>query len=160
MTENCFSKTIDVFTKSGEFPFMEELNSKLTEMNLEGRKPEFKYDQLYPSPWAKTLEDEDRFYKLMLQMKSVPREDGQTPVDPVHFILMKLIIAFCPDFIQLERRDLVERMQLKYVGFLQKYLSRKYKDRPAEAARRLARSLMVTSWARESDEIMERRLPV
>lgn len=158
--ENCFSKTIDVFTKSGEFPFMEELNSKLTEMNLEGRKPEFKYDQLYPSPWAKTLEDEDRFYKLMLQMKSVPREDGQTPVDPVHFILMKLIIAFCPDFIQLERRDLVERMQLKYVGFLQKYLSRKYKDRPAEAARRLARSLMVTSWARESDEIMERRLPV
>ena len=54
-----------------------------------------------------------RYYYLMLQMKSVPRDSSQTPVDPVQFVLMKLIIAFCPDFIQLERRDLVEKMQLK-----------------------------------------------
>ena len=70
---------------------------------------------------------------------------------------MKLIIAFSTETCSLERADIVEAAQLRYVGLLQKYLGHKYGK---EANQRLANGLMITSYARQVYDIQKKRLPV
>lgn len=57
----------------------------------------------------------------------------------------------------LQRRDIVEKAQLKYLGMLHKYLVYKYGKK---ANLKLVEGLMMMAYAREADEIVQRRLPV
>ena len=41
-------------------------------------------------------------------------------------LLAKLIIAFCTDFVELERPDIVQKVQTRYAYLLQRYLKYKY----------------------------------
>jgi len=77
------------------------------------KKPIFKYSQFYSSPWAATLEDERIHYDLMQKMREWPRDEPGKPVDEIQMTLMKLIIGFTPDFVEFERKDLVQEAQLK-----------------------------------------------
>ena len=44
------------------------------------------------------------------------------------YVLLSLLLLFCPDLLDLEERRRVEEMQLKYLIVLQKYLNKKYQD--------------------------------
>ena len=133
---------------------MQEITDKLEEMNISNRKPLFAYHQFFATPWAANYEDERRHFHLMQMMKAWPRDTIDSPVDEIQVTLMKVILAFSPDFIELERPDLVESVQLRYTMLLQKYLKFKY---GADANRRFAKGLMMASYAREAHEIHERK---
>ena len=80
-------------------------------------------------------------------------------VDDVQMNLIKYIILFSTsERLSLQRRDIVERVQMKFIDLLQKYL--KFKYGPGEAGLRFSNGLMVISLAREVYEIQQRRLPV
>ena len=77
-------------------------------------------------------------------------------IDDVQSTLMRLVIASSPDFIELERPDLVAKAQLKYATLLQSYLKSKYGL--DEARRRFGAGLMIIAHAREANEVIEKRL--
>ena len=155
---SCLANGLDRATKSGEFPQLNEIHDRLKELNLENRRPLFAYNQFYSSPWAANYDDEKKHFALMLKMKALPRDNKDSPVDETQMSLIKLVMAFSTDFVTLERRDVVEKAQLRYASLLQRYL--KYKYGGPEANKRFAAAMMMTSYARESHEIQERRLPV
>jgi len=49
----------------------------------------------------------------MAKIRSWPRDGPSTPIDDIQMTLMKLIIGFSTDFVELERKDLAEAAQLK-----------------------------------------------
>jgi hypothetical protein len=78
--------------------------------------------------------------------------------DEVQLVLTALIIAFCPDFLDLgEPRMAVERTQLKFVLLLQSHLAG---GDPAQAGARLARTLMVPAIARQIHQLARERLVI
>ena len=76
--------------------------------------------------------------------------------DEVMVSLMKLIIGFSPDFLNLERRDLVESIQIRYMHMLHRYLKYKFGE---GANKRLNRALEIATMAREAYEIDSRKQP-
>ena len=71
--------------------------------------------------------------------------------------LMKLLIAFNTDAApDLERPDLVHRVQSRYAYLLQRYL--KFKYRRGDAGARFNEGLRMASYAREAVEIQKSRI--
>jgi hypothetical protein len=153
----CLSKGIECIVKSSKYSFLDEINERLASLDLEAKKPSLEYSQFFSSPWAASYEDEQKHFDLMCKMSAWPRESPTSQPDNLLLTLLNLIIAFTPDYVQLRRRDVVERNQLKYVILLQKYLKFKY---GAASNAKFAQGLMMTSYAREVDLIQKRRLPV
>ena len=75
--------------------------------------------------------------------------------DEIQIILTALIIAFCPDFLDLGERSAVEQTQLKFVLLLQSHLACR---EPTVAATRLAKTLMVPAIARQIHQLARERL--
>ena len=75
--------------------------------------------------------------------------------DEVQVILTALIIAFCPDFLDLGERGAVEQTQLRFVLLLQSHLA---SLEPSLASARLARNLMVPAIARQINTLAPERL--
>ena len=74
-----------------------------------------------------------------------------SPEDNFQSLLLMLVIAFTPDFLDLENRADCEKAQMRHVQLLHRYLRGKLgRDR---ARQKLAQGLMVTSYAREAAEI-------
>ena len=115
------------------------------------------YAQFYASPWAASYEDEERHFKITQEMRDWPRDSADSPLDEVMVVLMKLIIGFSPDFLTLERRDIVEGAQIRYTHMLHKYLKYKFGE---NANRRMDKALKIVSLAREANEIHSRKPPV
>jgi len=81
-------------------------------------------DQVYVSPWAYTLEDEERHKNLIKRMKSWAKLPPNSPTshDPNLASLMRFIIAFSPDLVELQRRDICEKILHSYCTMLYRYL--------------------------------------
>ncbi len=70
-------------------------------------------------------------------------------------MLMGLILAFSADFLDLDRRDVVERHQSKFVNMLYQYLV--FKFGREEAVVRMGNGMQIPSVARRAFEILETR---
>lgn len=151
-TNSCLVNGIEQATKSGEFPYLNDIVEKLAQLNMTDRKPILAYNQFYASPWASSKEAEGRYFNLMIKMKAWPRDNIASPVDEIQMTLAKMIIAFSPDFLNLEQRSVVEAIQMKYVSMLHRYLVFRYGAK--EATKRLAAGLMMSTYAREAQSIV------
>ena len=147
--------------ETGEYPQLNEVIQDLAggATPVAALKPQLAYDQVFTSPWAASHEDEVRHERLMARMQSWPRDNAEAEVDDVQMNLIKYIILFSTsEQLTLMRRDVVERVQMKFIDLLQKYL--KFKYGVGGAGLRFSNGLMVISLAREVYEIQRRRLPV
>ena len=153
-----FSRCLDVITKSGEHPAFEPIRKCLEQNHAGDRKPSLAYSKLYASPWQASYADEVRHKELFLKMKAWVKAKADKP-DPVLAVLARCMLAFNADFLTLERRDLVEALQMRCLNLLRNYLRTQYNGRP-EATARFAEGLRILSYARESTEIKEKRLPI
>eukprot|EP00094_Tigriopus_californicus_P007710 TCALIF_07425-PA protein Name:"Similar to FTZ-F1 Nuclear hormone receptor FTZ-F1 (Bombyx mori)" AED:0.27 eAED:0.27 QI:0/0/0/0.2/1/1/5/0/551 len=57
-TNSCLVNGIEQATKSGEFPYLNDIAHKLEMLNMSDRKPILAYNQFYASPWASSKEAE------------------------------------------------------------------------------------------------------
>ena len=78
--------------------------------------------------------------------------------DEVQLILLALILAFNHDFLDLEGRGQVEKIQLKYVILLQTHLRTKYPT--TVAASKLTKAVMLPAVTREIVQITKKRLDI
>ncbi len=152
--ESCFSKGIECYAKSGDRPELEDLSDRLKSLELQGQKPVISHKAFYPANLSP--EDEARQLELSRKMKLWPRDTPDGPIDEVQSTLMRLMLASSPDFLDLERPDLVAKAQLKFVTHLQGYLKSKYGNE--EARKRFADALMLSAYAREANDIIERAM--
>ena len=59
------------------------------------------------------------------QLQEVVKEVGGWVQDACEYVLLSLVLLFCPDMIDLVERRRVEEIQLKFATLLQKYLNHK-----------------------------------
>lgn len=152
---SCLSKGIEGFTKSGQYPVLDELNAKLQAMNLQDKKPILSYSQLHGNVWQRA-EDEQRHLELLRKMRAWPRDSENSAIDDVQVTLMRMIMAFDTDSVKLERPDLVMKAQLRFAFLLQRYLKSKYGLN--EANKRFGNGIMMTAYAREAAEILDKSM--
>ena len=76
------------------------------------KNPVLRYDQIYVSRWGASLEDEERHRTLLYQMKAFARPHGSGFGKSDHILtaLMRIIIAFYPDYVKLTHRDVCDRV--------------------------------------------------
>ena len=111
------------------------------------------YKDLFSFPWCQSTEVET-IHKTMM-------EDIASWVDvkdEVQLILLALILAFNHDFLDLEGRGQVEKIQLKYVILLQTHLRTKYPT--TVAASKLTKAVMLPAVTREIVQITKKRLDI
>ncbi len=66
----CMVQTIDAAAKSGKYPALTSACESAAKMGVQKRdKPRLEYSQFYQSPWAATLEDEEKHYWLVQQLR-------------------------------------------------------------------------------------------
>jgi len=111
----------------------------------------FSYRHLFTAPWCQSSELEAQHISLMEQISS-----WLDPQDKIQLTLITLILAFNPDFLQLENRSQVEEIQLRFVMLLQAYLRSCLP--PQAATNTLARALMVPAITRQIFDITKKRL--
>eukprot|EP00095_Tigriopus_kingsejongensis_P005738 snap_masked-scaffold28_size608977-processed-gene-1.5 protein:Tk05738 transcript:snap_masked-scaffold28_size608977-processed-gene-1.5-mRNA-1 annotation:"thyroid hormone receptor alpha 1" len=153
-TDWCFVKIIERALKSGQFPMLNELGHELAAHGLSEKKPQLTYNQVFSSPWAANGQDEDRHLFLTQKMQGWPRKKDTDRVDDVQMNLLKLIILFSTEFVTLERGDIVEHVQMRFIRLLQKYLKFKY---GSEAGVKLGNGLLILSYAKEVIDIQQRQ---
>ena len=111
------------------------------------------YRDLFSFPWCQS-EEVENIHKTMM-------EDIASWVDikdEVQLILLALILAFNHDFLDLEGRGQVEKIQLKYVILLQTHLRTKYPTNLA--ASKLTKAVMLPAVTREILQITKKRLNI
>jgi hypothetical protein len=81
----------------------------------------FEYQSLFISHWCQSEEVEVLHKNLMKEISNTVDSD-----DEIEIILIVLIIAFSADFLDLKDRNQVEKIQLKFVLFLQSHYSAIY----------------------------------
>ncbi|TRY77019.1 hypothetical protein TCAL_06369 [Tigriopus californicus] len=156
-TDWCFVYFLEKALRSGKFPYLNEFAQELDAFGMSEHKPRLMYSQVFSSPWAASAADEARHFSLVNKMQSWPRKDKLDPVDDVQMNLLKLIILFSSEFVNLQRRDIVEQAQMKFIGLLQKYMKFRY---GSEAGVRLGNGLMILSYAKETIDIQKRRIRI
>ena len=111
------------------------------------------YKDLFSFPWCQS-EEVETIHKTMM-------EDIASWVDTkdeIQLILLALILAFNHDFLDLEGRGQVEKIQLKYVILLQTHLRTKYPTNLA--ASKLTKAVMLPAVTREIVQITKKRLDI
>ena len=112
---------------------------------------QFEHKHLFTSPWCQSKEAEEQHLGLMSQISS-----WVDPEDRIQLILLTLILAFNPDFLQLENRVQVEETQLRFVLLLQMYLRSTLSSQAA--TNRLAKALMLPAITRQIYDITKKRI--
>ena len=141
-----WSKMIEVMI--GQERLQEEADNLPTDLSGSPKK-QFQYQSLFTSPWCQSKEVELLHKTLM--------EDIASWVDfhdQIQIILLALILAFNHDFLDLEGRSQVEKIQLKYVILLQSHLRSIYPN--SLAASKLTKAVMLPAVAREIVQITKK----
>merc|ERR1711874_421402 len=87
-----------------------------------GWTPQFpSYEEVFPSQWAKNSQVETRHKQIMQRIQNWPY-DQNNEFDQKMLLLVVLMLLFNTDFENLQKRDSVEKVQLKYSLLLQRYL--------------------------------------
>jgi len=107
---------------------VDKMDCKLKEMHMKGLDSlQVFYTSMFPSPPL----------KLEAEFADLLRDIGAWPQTADEYVLLSLILLFCPDMLDLVNRRQVEDTQLKYLVLLQKYLDRRHQAAPATAVSRL-----------------------
>jgi len=126
---------------------VERLRNKLASLNLTGLEHvHLTYQQFFPSS---TLEKDSMADQLM-------REIGMRTQDGIVYVLVSLLLLFCPDELDLFERRRVEKLQEKFATLLQKYLYYKHQSEPKVALSRFTSSLLLVSRCKEFAIITKR----
>ena len=83
--------------------------------------------------------------------------DGSVKIDALMVFYLCHILLFNTDFVHLKNPHRVSYIQDKYLKMLHRYLKLKYDQ---EASKRLGNGIMILAFAREANEIRQKRLPV
>ena len=141
-------------------------------------RPVVYYHQIYVSPWAETLEDEELHQSLVQKMWRWPRmlnvedeaartkssngelEEEDDEQDPVMVLLMQIIMFFNPLDILPDRglskedREKINQIQLKFSLLLHRYLRYRYGSKDSNIPnKKLGQGFMNLSYAREVHDI-------
>ena len=135
---------------------VEILMKKLQNLEL---KPVVKYEQLHVSPWTPSYNDEERHRQIIWKIKDwlYLDKDLNKPDDAL-VALGLVIITLNSTFVPLQRKDIVESAQLKYLTILKNYLKYKIKDHH-KAVAKYSDFMGVIAMAMEAGEIQKKRLP-
>ena len=117
--------------------------------------------QVFASPWAASLDIEIRHAELTFQISPWPvdqePESGVSAVDNLKVFLLAQVILLSTDQAQVRDSGKVCKLQDQFLTILHRYLKHKYNR---EANTKLAKGIMISSLAREAQEIRSQRLPV
>ena len=118
------------------------------------------YKQIYSSPWAPNIELERRHEELTQKICQWPvKNTGENvKVDNVMVTCLGQCLMFNTDFITLKDPKRVNKVQMRYIKLLQRYLKSRHDISYANT--HLHNGLMIGSFAREAMEICQKRLPV
>ena len=138
-----------------------QLRAVFEELNIAPTVPEssLAYQQVFSSPWAPNISLELRHEELTRKISKWPLVDIETKkIDSLMMFCLSNVLLFSTDFLKLENPSRVNKVQMRYLNILHRYLKFKYdKD---SANNRLGNGIMIASFARESQEIEQKRLPV
>jgi len=134
----------------------------LHRLRLTNNTPVIRYESIYTSPWASNYDDEQRHRHLMERMKSWAFPDRDTKrgilgFDPYLTLLMRMIIAFSTDNVNLQDRVTCERVRHQCSMMLYRYMKNKL---GIQANQKFREAMDICSNAQETASIIKRRLPV
>jgi len=122
------------------------LEDKLANLNINDqviRLP--RYQTLFPDKWANNREVEERHRQIYRKILHWPTIDNK--FDGPLVLIMTMILIFNPDFSAIVHREKVEKLQLKYILLLQRYL--KSKMEPADANKKFLDAMLLISYTKE-----------
>eukprot|EP00092_Neocalanus_flemingeri_P023610 GFUD01025604.1.p1 GENE.GFUD01025604.1~~GFUD01025604.1.p1 ORF type:complete len:567 (+),score=140.62 GFUD01025604.1:112-1812(+) len=108
------------------------------------------YEDLYPDGWAGDRGAERRHKEAVYKIVNWPRDD-ENVFDYWMVTLMSLILVFNADFYTLVSRDRVEKIQLKFIMILKRYL--KFKLTEESANRKFLEAMLLIAETRHAWEI-------
>ena len=140
---------------------IKKLHEVLRGLNVEMIMPPnaLTYDQIFASPWASSVDLEERHAYIIPKMASWPVDprDPEERVDKAMLFLIYNIMMLSTDSVVVKDYAKVTEIQEKYMTMLHRYLKYKCKDKYNSV---FASGLMISSLAKEAREIRQRRLPV
>merc|ERR1719153_1134013 len=105
------------------------------------------YGSLFPYP---PPQFEDLFFALLNRI-------GSWPLDSSEYVLMSLMVLFCPDDMpDLVDRKTVEEIQNYYAVLLQKYLNKKHTQCPATATIRFSQGVSCLVSCKELHDLLSK----
>ena len=149
-------KMLEMNLNSRTLPAFEQAYDLLQKYNLENFKPVIKFENVYTSPWAPTLDQEVRYKEILEKIQNwLISSDGK--LDSVLAVLGYCTLGLNTDFLALRNKKLVENLQVRYLNLMRSYLSMKHG--PSEGRSKLADFMMIISLTREAAEISKQQLP-
>jgi len=119
----------------------DKLDNKLRSLNVTDLDDlHLSYLQFFPSYQHR---DKTRLLNLITEI-------GSWSQDEKEYVLVSLVLLFCPDMLDLIERRRVEDFQLKFATLLQKYLNDKHKLEPNVAVSRFAGGMLLVTRCREA----------
>merc|ERR1719430_823095 len=117
-----------------------KLDNKLKSLNVAGLDDlQVEYSHMFTQPHMQDTK----------QLQEVVKEVGGWVQDACEYVLLSLVLLFCPDMIDLVERRRVEEIQLKFATLLQKYLNHKHLTEPRLAVSRFASGLNLVNKCKE-----------
>jgi len=127
---------------------VDKLNVKLRSLNVSGLdRLKLSYKQFFPSPFLQTEQAEIQFTELLTTI-------GSWPQDEKEYVLVSLVLLFCPDMLDLVERRRVEDCQLKFATLLQKYLTNKHSADQEVARSRFTSGMQLVTKCKELHNII------
>merc|ERR1712130_958162 len=127
---------------------VDKLNVKLRSLNVSGLdRLKLSYKQFFPSPFLQTEQAEIQFTELLTTI-------GSWPQDEKEYVLVSLVLLFCPDMLDLVERRRVEDCQLKFATLLQKYLTNKHSADQEVARSRFTSGMQLVTKCKELHSII------
>jgi len=124
----------------------DKLDNKLRSLNVTDLDElHLSYLQFFPSYQHR---DKARLLSLITEI-------GSWSQDEKEYVLVSLVLLFCPDMLDLVERRRVEDCQLKFATLLQKYLNDKHKLEPSVAVSRFAGGMLLVTRCREAGLLSE-----
>ena len=140
---------------------IKKLHEVLRGLNVEMIMPPnaLTYDQIFASPWASSVDLEERHAYIIPKMASWPVDprDPEERVDKAMLFLIYNIMMLSTEGIVLEDESKVRKLQARHFNMLYRYLHHKYKDL---AVNYYNDGMMLCRLGREAHEIRTHRLPV
>jgi len=115
------------------------LQRKLRSLNVTG----LDNIQLHYDQFSTVVSSSDKYMQDTVRLLSTSYQDSQ------EFVLISLVLLFCPDLLDLQERRVVEDIQAKFAVLLHKYLKKKHRGSPHTATLTFASRLGLINKSKE-----------
>ena len=110
-----------IMERRHEIPAVNNVIDQIQRLEITGRHVGYDYDRFYASPWAPSIDIEERHRYLVERIQKWPRIEDEYTFDEKMLLLLGLIVLFTPSVSICDRRA-VERFQGQYSYLLYRYL--------------------------------------